>query len=62
MNEVGIETGIHYQPIHTFSFYKKNKVLPITEKAGREIVTIPTHPNLTTNNVNKIIDSINKFL
>jgi len=44
------------------SFYKNNKVLPITEKAGREIVTIPTHPNLTTNNVNKIIDSINKFL
>jgi len=62
MNEVGIETGIHYQPIHTLSFYKNNKVLPITEKAGREIVTIPTHPNLTTNNVNKIIDSINKFL
>ncbi len=62
MNKLGIETGIHYQPIHKLSFYKNNKKLPITEKAGREIVTIPTHPNLTVNDVEKIINSINKSL
>jgi len=61
MNSVGIETGIHYRPIHTFSMYKKNINLPITEKVGNEIVSIPIHPNLSENQVEKIISNINKF-
>ena len=59
LSEKGIETGIHYKPIHTFSFYKSKIKLPITEKVGREIVTLPTHPNLTQNDVEKIIKEIN---
>jgi perosamine synthetase len=62
MNDVGIETGIHYKPIHTFTFYKNNQMLPITEKVGSQIVTLPTHPNLTSSDINKIIDSVNRFL
>jgi perosamine synthetase len=62
MNDVGIETGTHYKPVHTFSFYKKNNSLPVTEKIGHEIVSIPTHPNLTNKNIEKIIGSVNKFL
>jgi len=61
MNSVGIETGIHYRPIHTFSMYKRNIHLPITEKVGNEIVSIPIHPNLSENQIEKIISSINKF-
>ena len=61
MNDVGIETGIHYRPIHTFSMYRKNNQIPITEKVGKEIVSIPIHPNLSGNNLEKIIHSINKF-
>lgn len=55
----GIETGTHYKPIHTFSFYKSNHQLPITEKIGNEIVTLPTHPNLTENDVERIIKIVN---
>jgi len=61
MESVGIETGIHYRPIHTFSMYKKNIHLPITEKVGKDIVSIPMHTNLSENQVEKIISSINKF-
>jgi perosamine synthetase len=57
----GIETGIHYKPIHTLSFYKSKIKLPITEKVGKEIVTLPTHPNLSNKNIQKIIKLINKF-
>lgn len=57
----GIETGIHYTPIHTFSFYKSKTRLPITEKVGKEIVTLPTHPNLTESDVEKIIKTVNKL-
>ena len=58
----GIESGIHYKPIHTFSFYKSKLKLPITEKVGMEIVTLPTHPNLTDDDVEKVIKVVNKLL
>ena len=57
----GIETGTHYKPIHTFSFYKSKIKLPITEKVGKEIVTLPTHPNLLNKDIQKIVKLINKF-
>ena len=61
LSEKGIETGIQYKPIHTFSFYKSKIKLSITEKIGREIVTLPTHPNLTQNDVEKIIKEVNEL-
>ena len=57
----GIETGIHYKPIHTFSFYKSKNSLPITENISKEIVSLPTHPNLTESNIDHIIKIVNKF-
>lgn len=61
MLNVGIETGLHYKPIHTFSMYKQKNQLPITEKVGKEIVSIPIHPNLSSHEIEKIIFYINKF-
>ena len=61
MNDLGIETGIHYQPIHTFSMYHQKNHLPVTDEVGREIVSIPIHPNLSETDVNKIISSINNY-
>ena len=61
MAENGVETGIHYRPIHTMSFYKSSTKLPITEQIGKHIVTIPIHPNLTEDNVDKIIRLTNRF-
>ena len=61
MDENGIETGIHYLPIHKMSFYRKTAKLPITEQVGRRIVSIPIHPNLTHDDVDRIIKLANKF-
>ena len=41
--------------------YKKSISLPTTERVGKQIVTIPIHPNLKNSEIEKIIDSINKF-
>ena len=57
----GIETGIHYKPIHTMSMYKLKNNLPITNNVGNTIVSLPMHPNLTENDIDKIISSANKF-
>ena len=62
LDSKNIETGTHYKPIHKFSFYKKNISLPLTEKISNEIVTIPIHPNLKENEIDKIILNINKLV
>lgn len=62
LSKKGVETGVHYKPIHTFSFYRSKLKLPITEEIGKEIITLPTHPNLTDSNVEKIIKVVNELL
>ena len=57
----GIETGTHYKPIHQMTMYKNSIHLPITERVGKQIVTIPIHPNLKTDEIEMIINLINKF-
>jgi dTDP-4-amino-4,6-dideoxygalactose transaminase len=60
--ENGIQTGTHYRPIHTFRLYHNKKIkLPVTDRVGNEIITLPIHPNLTDNQVTKVISLINKF-
>lgn len=61
MLENGVETGIHYKPIHKMSFYKRKTNLPTTEETGKNIVSLPTHPNLTNQDIDKIIMLTNKY-
>jgi perosamine synthetase len=61
MKVKGIETGIHYKPIHQMKFYKNNQLLPISDKISKEIVSIPIHPNITDNQIRYIIKSINSL-
>ena len=61
MAKKGIETGIHYQPIHKMSMYKAGVHLPNTENISKHIVSIPTHPNLSDADVDRIIKYINEL-
>jgi dTDP-4-amino-4,6-dideoxygalactose transaminase len=61
MKENYVETGIHYKPIHTMQFYKEKLNLTITENVGKQIVSIPIHPSLAENEIDKIIQLVNKF-
>lgn len=61
MAQNGIETGIHYNPIHKMSFYKSKQHLPNTELISNELVSIPIHANLNNSSISKIIKCVNKF-
>jgi perosamine synthetase len=61
MKQNGVETGIHYKPIHHMSLYKEKKSLPITDNISTKIVSLPTHPNLSSSDISKIINLTNKF-
>lgn len=62
MKSCGIQTSIHYPPIHKFQIYTNNgKIqhhLPITDTVvGRE-VTLPLYPGLTEENVAVVVQAV----
>lgn len=49
MREAGVQTTVHYPPIHQMSFYRErfpSTRLPITEEFARRELTLPLHPKL----------------
>jgi dTDP-4-amino-4,6-dideoxygalactose transaminase len=63
----GIQTSMHYPPIHLFSFYRqkygyKEGLLPITEEIGRREVTFPLYPQLDQRSVKYIVGEIKNVL
>ncbi|MEA5138418.1 DegT/DnrJ/EryC1/StrS family aminotransferase [Arcicella rigui] len=64
MNAKGIGTDIHYPipPHQQQAFVEWNQQsFPITEKIHQEVVSIPLNTALTNDEVNYIVDTINKF-
>ncbi len=63
---LGIETAIHYpiplhlQPASKFLGYKKGD-FPVTEKQAKEILTLPINQYISSNQIEFICSSINKF-
>lgn len=64
MIENGIETAIHY-PLSFYkqiSFKEMNELkMPVTDKTSREVVSIPLHPQLTEEETDYIINTINNY-
>jgi dTDP-4-amino-4,6-dideoxygalactose transaminase len=51
LKDVGIQTSVHYPPIHLFSLYRKQigckaGLLPMTEAMSQRVVTLPLHPRM----------------
>lgn len=56
LRKQGIQTSIHYPPIHKFHYYQKTFGkdifnLPLTEEAGKREVTLPMYPEMKENDV-----------
>lgn len=54
--EKGIETGIHYQPNHQLAFYRDPEALPlpVTDSVFPELLTLPLHPGLSSQDVEMV--------
>jgi dTDP-4-amino-4,6-dideoxygalactose transaminase len=66
LSERGIECGIHYpMPIHKQDAYrsriKLGKTLEITEKISDEVVSLPMYPELTIEDMTKVVEEIKNF-
>lgn len=58
----GINTGVHYKPIHLYPCYNDNTKLPVAEAEWLKILTLPMYPGLELSQVDYICDSIKEFV
>jgi dTDP-4-amino-4,6-dideoxygalactose transaminase len=63
LKDFGIQTSVHYPPIHLFSFYRKRfgfkiGMLPKTEDVSRREVTLPLHPRMNEKDVKWIAKKV----
>jgi len=62
MKEHGVQTSIHYPPIHTFSYYREHfpgpHHLPITESIAPREVTLPLYPTMTDEQIAYLVKQV----
>ena len=59
----GIDTGIHWQPGHGFKLFQdcRRGDLPVTERVGREIVSLPLHSKMAASTLDRICEAVLAF-
>ena len=65
MRAAGVQTSIHYPPIHKFSYYHQRYgdiALPITEAAAAREVTLPLYPSMNSEAVDIVLKSVQQAL
>ena len=57
----GVGCGVYYPtPIHRLPSFNLNLDLPETELVVKECVSLPTHPSLTKNELETIVEVVNE--
>jgi dTDP-4-amino-4,6-dideoxygalactose transaminase len=63
MRSAGIQTSIHYPPIHQFTYYRERfgyeqGYLPLTENVGWQEVTLPLYSEMTDGQVEIVVAAV----
>ncbi|KJS32449.1 MAG: aminotransferase DegT [Desulfatitalea sp. BRH_c12] len=65
MRENGVQTSIHYPPIHRFTYYRgmfPDLFLPRTESFSNRVLSLPLHPMLKKEHIEYIVGSLAKAI
>ena len=54
----GIQTSLHYPPVHRFSIYAGGPELPVTDAYGRRAVSLPLYATMTTSQQDRVIEAV----
>lgn len=59
----GIDTGVHWQPGHWFSLFStaRRGELAVTDKVGKEIVTLPLHSVMSETELERIAEAVKTY-
>jgi dTDP-4-amino-4,6-dideoxygalactose transaminase len=65
MRDAGVQTTVHYPPVHTFSWYRSRFPpvhLPQTEEFARRELTLPLHPKMEARHVATAVQALAQAL
>jgi hypothetical protein len=66
MQREGIGIGISYEAIHLTSYYRakgwREGQFPVSERIGRETVTLPLFPEMTTGDVERVCERLRRVV
>ena len=65
LNDQSIGANVHYIPIYEFSLYKKLGITgdcPNADKAYKSLISLPIHPAMNTESVNRVVDALRDAL
>jgi dTDP-4-amino-4,6-dideoxygalactose transaminase len=60
LEERGIQTSVHYPPIHTFTAYRfaSRRPLPRTDAVAERLLTLPLYGGLSDGQVEAVIEGL----
>lgn len=63
LKQAGIQTSIHYPPVHRFSTYmnewlERSSPLPLTEEVASRELTLPLYPTMSTDQVYWVVEAL----
>lgn len=64
LKQLGIQTSIHYPPVHLFSWYRRrfaDTSLPVTEDLGAREVTLPLYDSMSEADVDLVCDAVGTY-
>ncbi|MBC7298100.1 MAG: DegT/DnrJ/EryC1/StrS family aminotransferase, partial [Demequina sp.] len=60
LDEHGVGTGVYYPiPNHELPSLRTEADLPVTAKAAQEVLSLPVHPALSDEDVERVIEAVN---
>jgi dTDP-4-amino-4,6-dideoxygalactose transaminase len=62
LNEFNIEVGTPYAPNHLLSLFKVPYQLPVAEKLGQQLLSLPLHPLVTDADQDQVLYVVSSYL
>jgi dTDP-4-amino-4,6-dideoxygalactose transaminase len=63
LHGAGIQTSVHYPPVHRFSIYSTDRVsLPQTESVSDREISLPMHGRLNMDEVDRVVATLKKVI
>jgi dTDP-4-amino-4,6-dideoxygalactose transaminase len=56
--DAGIQTSVHYPPVHSFSAYHAAVSLPRTDAVAGRLLTLPLYGHMTTDQADAVVDAV----
>ena len=59
LRSMGVQTSIHYPPVHCFKEFKNEAIrLPVAKDLAERELTLPFYPSLTENEIDYVVECV----